>query len=422
MESDAFAYLKLFRLRIRRMHSVPRISRRLFIIICCIQVFLLLILSSLRLAPNVTPFDVHEYFPNIPFLRGGKTTISTAQQADSKITLLIPIHKPNLQFCRCLRTHLINGFEPILVNLGIDNGGNRANKYFKIQGVFNYIKRNPDKLRPYDVIAVIDGFDAYSQQGPDTLLDRFKESGQKIYTGVDKNCFPNDPSGPVCNNIPESEYSPDAFGPDTDKDKLWADRRHTRPRWVNSGTIIGYYDALEKLYDSMVNYKAPDDDHGSDQRLFAVHYYWGNFSVALDFKSRLAVSVAFSEWELDFLKNSSTIKELGVKPWTGKVSNTGQDVTIDRRPIVRNRLMGTAPVFVHFPGVARGLMTGWEQTLWWTSGHDNATWILTDYVLDKVVTVAEDQRRYTFREICGSYVRPWGKLAEPSMDAASGHN
>ena len=342
---------------------------------------------------------MHEYLPNVFSFRGKANISAPYREADSKIVLLVPIHKPDLQFCRCLRTHLINGFEPILVNLGIDLGGDKANKYFKIQGVFNYIKRNPDKLRPHDIITVVDGFDIYSQQGPETLLERFKESGQKIYTGVDKNCFPNDPSGPVCNDTPESEYSPDAFGPETDKDQLWGDRHHTRPRWVNSGTIVGYYDALEELYESMVNYKALDDDHGSDQRVFAVHYYWGNFSMALDFKSRLAVSVVFSEWELDFLKNSSTIKELGVKPWIGKIPNTGQAVTIDRHPIVRNRLMGTAPVFVHFPGIARGLMTGWGQSLWWTSGHDNATRILADYVLDKVVTAAEDERTYTFREV-----------------------
>ena len=92
--------------------------------------------------------------------------------------------------------------------------------------------------------------------------------------------------------------------------------------------------------------------------MIAVHYYWGNFSIALNFKSRLGVNVAFSVWELDFPKNSSMIQELGVK-WApaGKVPSTRQEVTIDRRHIVRNRLMGTAPVSVHFPGIARRLIS-----------------------------------------------------------------
>lgn len=285
------------------------------------------------------------------------------------------------------------------MNLGIDVGGDRANKYFKIRGVYNYIKRNPDKIRPQDVIAIVDGFDAFSQLGPESLLDHFRESGQKILAGTDKNCFPNDPNGPVCNDIPQSEYSPDAFGPDTDQDELWGDRRHTRPRWLNSGTIVGYFDALEELYDSMVQYSAPDDDHGSDQRIFAVHYYWGNFSLALDFKSRLAVSVAYAEWELDFMNNTTKLTELGVEPWRGTMPQTGAEITLRRGPVVHNRLMGTVPVFVHFPGVAKGLLEGWEHTIWLTTASPNATKMMTDYVMDKTVTVAENQKTYTFAQV-----------------------
>lgn len=316
-----------------------------------------------------------------------------------KVYLLVPINKPTLSFCRGLRTHLVNGYNPILVNFGIDSGGSRANKYFKIRGVYNWIQRNEYRLHSRDIISIVDGFDCYSQLPPENLARNFLQSGRQILVGADKNCFPNDPNGPVCNDIPQSEYSPDAYGPGTDHDKIWADRTHTRPRWVNSGTIIGYKAPLEKLYASMVDYKAPDDDHGSDQRVFAVHYYWNNFSIAIDFKSELAVSVAFSEWELDFYNNRDKAWGLGITPLNGVVPSTGERFSVPRMPITKNRLMGYIPVFVHFPGVARSAMQRFEDGLWWTQGREDAPMLITEYARNMEVTIAETDMKFTYSDV-----------------------
>ena len=333
-----------------------------------------------------------------------RTSHSTGTVSGSKAYLLIPIDQPDLEFCRCLRTHLINGYQPILVNFGIDAGGDRANKYFKIQGVYNYLKRNPEKIRPHDIVAIIDGFDVYSQLGPDTFVRRFINTGKRILTGAEKSCFPNDPIGPVCTDIPQSEYDPDSFGPETDKDTIDGMRAHTRPRWVNSGTVVGYKEDLDKLYDSMVIWEGPDNDHGSDQRVFAVHYYWGNFSISLDFKSTLFVSVAFAEWELDF--QWTKLKELDVDPWKGtlpgKEGHGGKQMIIERKPVVRNRLMKSSPVFVHFPGVAKEYLVEWDKSLWWSVWDANATEVMTEYVLRQKVKIAESGMEYTYREVSGA--------------------
>lgn len=239
----------------------------------------------------------------------------------------------------------------------------------------------------------------YSQLPPEKLAQNFIETGKQILVGADKNCFPNDPRGPVCNDIPDSEYSLDAYGPGTDQDRIWGDRTHTRPRWVNSGTIIGYRAPLEKLYASMVEYKAPDDDHGSDQRVFAVHYYWNNFSIAIDFKSQLAVSVAFSEWELDFYNRTDKAKELGIMPIKGVSPTTGDPFMIPRMPLTKNRLMGSIPIFVHFPGVARAAMQRFEDSSWWTAGREDAPRLITDYVKDMEVVIGETEMKFTFSEV-----------------------
>ncbi|KAF8466206.1 hypothetical protein BDZ91DRAFT_794438 [Kalaharituber pfeilii] len=400
------------------MYSIPRIGRSFVALICAIQVLQLCLLLSytFKQVLPVQPSDLTEYLPStLSFFKGGS---GGSVLPPPEVYLLVPIHTPNLQFCKCLRTHLINGFTPTLVNFGIDVGGDRANKYFKIQGVYNYLKRNEAKLKPKDIIAIVDGFDAFSQLGPDTLIERFRASGQKIFTGVDKNCFPNDPLGPVCNNIPESEYPEHAYGPETDKDQIDGDRDHTRPRWVNSGTIIGYKEDLQRLYNSLTTYNAPDDNHDSDQRVFAIHYYWGNFSIALDFQSRLAVSVAFSEWELEFIGEEHPLKELGVGPWTSKLKGANKVTTLQRSPVVWNRIMNNVPVFVHFPGVARGYLDSWEQGLWWNNGMFNVTSLMTELVMDREVKIAETGESLNFRDVCGQYIQDWGGLGDPTVSAS----
>ncbi|KAF8460535.1 hypothetical protein BDZ91DRAFT_798835 [Kalaharituber pfeilii] len=394
------------------------------------QLLLAFLIIEFQLAiPQVLP-QIYEYVPaslsilkgNLP---GGTPSVPSSshltqvatENRKPKLHLLLPAHNSNHDLCGCLRTHLINGFEPLLVNFGHDAGGDRANKYYKLEGVYNFLKNaTANNIQPGDVIAIMDGFDVWSQQPAHVLLDRFLASDKRIVLGVDKNCFPNDPAGPVCNDIPHSPLPSDIFGPGTDKDKVNGSRNKTRPRWVNSGTVIGYYEDLLRLYESMTDFHDPSDDHKSDQRVFAVHYYWGNFSLSLDFMAEMVVSVAFSTAELKFMDAEKYAETVGIEPWVmpdALAADLPEDLhefyphpktVIPRIPIVRYSPTDTVPVMLHFPGVAKRLMNSWNAKMWWAKAMRNSTEIFTQVVMDKEVKIVESGEVVTFRTLCGKFM------------------
>ena len=259
------------------------------------------------------------------------------------------------------------------------------------------------------------------------LVERFLASGKRIVLGADKNCFPNEPDSPVCTDIPESPLPPGIYGEDTDKDPVDGNRYKTRPRWVNSGTVIGYAEDIVKLYDSMIHSHVPDDNGESDQRIFAWHYYWGNYSISLDYVNDLFASVAFSEAEMMFMGDPGFAERRGIEPWRpaeyrqqkqeedcdpddeGKIVPTSwsgrkfPNITIPRAPVIRNDLTDNIPVFLHFPGVARTFMKEFTKRFWWTVGMENAIQILNAYVMNKNVTIAETGDYLTFRNVSLSW-------------------
>ncbi|KAF8429587.1 hypothetical protein EV426DRAFT_639386 [Tirmania nivea] len=335
-----------------------------------------------------------------------------------KLHFLLPAHSSNRDLCGCLRTHLINGFQPLLVNFGHDAGGDRENKYYKLIGVHNFLQNaTANDLQPGDVIAIVDGFDLWSQLSATMLIDRFLASGKRIVLGLDKQCFPNDPRSPICNDIPESPLPTDVFGSRTDKDPIQGPRDRTRPRWVNSGTVVGYFEDLQQLYVSMIAYCGPDNDEKSDQRIFAVHYYWGNFSLSLDFDAQIVTSFAFSVNELDYLTDVEDLTGRGIGPWTGIILEGAFE--IPRVPVVHYTTLDTVPVFLHFPGVAKRVMNGWHQRMWWTV-NENRSQMLNDFVMDKEIKVVDSGERLNFWEgfilgAHGAVARTTGKVPRESL-------
>merc|ERR1711881_671012 len=143
-----------------------------------------------------------------------------------------------------------------------------------------------------DLVLMLDGFDPYMQLGPDVLLKRYfqttaaaharleRQFGAEYVTehglrdsiifGPDKMCWPEDPRRPACWGVPESTLDAKAFGPDTDQ---FADPQLVRPRWLNSGTILGPAKDMRKLFAGAVEKinMAFDDSYDlrtSDQEYF----------------------------------------------------------------------------------------------------------------------------------------------------------
>lgn len=109
-----------------------------------------------------------------------------------------------------------------------------------------------------DLVLVIDGYDIIFQLRPDVLIGRYydvidasntrllerfgaakmQRNGiyQSVVFGPDKACWPQPPDRAACWAAPESTLPRWVLGPDTDSGHLLA---HNRPRWLNSGTIMG---------------------------------------------------------------------------------------------------------------------------------------------------------------------------------------
>lgn len=126
----------------------------------------------------------------------------------------------------------------------------------KIEGAIRYIDSIPAEQQD-ELVFLVDGYDMWFQLPHEYILKRYHELvaeahqrhideyGQALVAehnikttvifGPDKECAPGGMDAPGCWAVPESLMHPLAFGPETDHTKS----TQSRPRWLNSGTIIG---------------------------------------------------------------------------------------------------------------------------------------------------------------------------------------
>ena len=210
------------------------------------------------------------------------TNIQARAKIEPSLHILIPASEGNDKLCKTLlSSFLLNYPSPTLINFGkIFTGDNwdKGSHEGKIQGVYDYLTQDR-RARGTDLVLVIDGFDVWFQLPPEVLVKRYHtiiqnankrlrqeygvtrtlnmwKGAQKYYQtvifGSDKLCWPNSADSPACVNLPASTLPSDAYGTLTDKDP---EGFHTRPRYLNSGVIIGpiadmraiYARALEKV-------------------------------------------------------------------------------------------------------------------------------------------------------------------------------
>ena len=216
--------------------------------------------------------------------------------------LLIPASKSSSLLCKTLLSSFVLGYPPpTLINYGKvfegegwDNGTHAG----KIRGVYDYLNGGKD-MKDNDLVLIIDGFDVWFQLPPEVMIKRFhsilieaderlrrrygmvtrEKDGnfgakeriqrytQKVIFGADKICWPNAVEDPACAAIPFSTLPKTIYGPETDKD---TDSYLTRPRFLNSGTVIGKVADVRAIYEYAVK-KVEVDSRGvlGDQFVFA---------------------------------------------------------------------------------------------------------------------------------------------------------
>jgi hypothetical protein len=201
----------------------------------------------------------------------GSTTASflTSQSktSDLQFHLLLPATASNVDLCKLLLSAAINGYpNPILIGReghGQYNGS--ESHLFKISETLAYLNGLPPSA-DNDLVLVLDAYDIWLQLRPDVLIKRYhiaidkannrlkSESihgidhggatiEQSILFGPDKTCWPDDEQRAACWAVPDSSLAADVFGPETDNWMV-----PNRPRWLNSGTIMGPAQEMRAMF------------------------------------------------------------------------------------------------------------------------------------------------------------------------------
>lgn len=152
-------------------------------------------------------------------------------------------------------------------------------------GILKYLRALPAEA-DHDLMLMVDAHDVIFQLPLDVLLHRYatiqRETASQLLTqhgpdqvrkyglaktifmGAEKFCWPLDHKHPACWAVPTSPLRADAYGAKTDKET-----DSNRPRFLNSGTIIGPIGDLRKLYERAHMLWTAYDTWGGDQDYFS---------------------------------------------------------------------------------------------------------------------------------------------------------
>lgn len=221
--------------------------------------------------------------PPVPWSSSG------AAATTAKLHLIVPATSSNENFCRLLASAIALDYPaPVLVNWAApENDDVFVQHLAKVIGSLQYLKSLPAE-HDDDLLLMLDGFDVQLQLRPDLLIQRYYEVVHRsdqlleqrlgkdvvrwhglrntVVFGADKACWPNGPSDPACWAVPQSPQDPHLYGPDTD---TGIDGANNRPRWLNSGTILGPVKDVREILTQTARMIETEYVTGSDQYYMA---------------------------------------------------------------------------------------------------------------------------------------------------------
>ena len=130
-----------------------------------------------------------------------------------------------------------------------------------------------------------------SYDGSHSTANRYKLS---VIFAADKICWPNPYEDPACSSVPGSTLPLNAWGPATDQDPA---AFLNRPKYLNSGTVIGKVADLRMVYKRAVR-KVEVEGKGQlgDQFVFAEIFGEQEYMREQDRLSRLGAGARWREW------------------------------------------------------------------------------------------------------------------------------
>lgn len=205
--------------------------------------------------------------------------------------LIIRGSEKTVSLCRTVSSALLLNYpQPVVAhlekqpNIGKGTLPRRTNAILAIN---TYLTETTD-MKDDDVVMIVDSSDSWFQLPPDVILRRFhnilrennrrlrrkygyvqvdngqsdgvpkfmQKFSQRILFGASKFCWPIRQNDPACLAVPFSTLPPDVYGPYTDISRKLTTNR---PRWLNSGTLIGLAGDVHLLYSHLAEVSRKSD-------------------------------------------------------------------------------------------------------------------------------------------------------------------
>lgn len=247
---------------------------------------------DLRLQPWHLPHGIsHTTYSNVQPSSDPSDTLKAI------LHVLIPASKADPNLCKAIVSSKVLGYPaPQIINWNqifddpafVEGGSHLA----KINGTAQYLSSLED-THDEDLVLILDGYDAWIQLRPQTLVDRFfdinlranerisaafegediKRMGvqQDIIFGAQKRCWPWSVDDPPCYAVPQSNLPSNIYGIKTDRDFKNDENPYVRyrQRFLNSGIAIGRVGTMRKMFDQALAQAPQDANFGSDQYIFS---------------------------------------------------------------------------------------------------------------------------------------------------------
>ncbi|KAF2083981.1 hypothetical protein K490DRAFT_69244 [Saccharata proteae CBS 121410] len=294
------------------MQALSRLS--LLLLLGFLSVGAIIFASSSRISEAVISFTASESADGENVEEASNADTAPVQELDvthepiptgpSLLHLVVPASSSNLNLCRLMLSASILEYPtPVLVDWAAEGVFNASMSHLaKVTGILRYLESFPPE-QDDDLVLILDGFDVWLQLRAEILIQRYarlirasnealvdrygKETvlehdmRQSVVIGTDKICWPVDDRRPACWAVPETPFPKWSFGPATDHDM-----DHTRPRWLNSGTLLGPLKDLRELFNGTQetierNYDEENLDKDSDQMYMADLWAEQEYSRAL---------------------------------------------------------------------------------------------------------------------------------------------
>ena len=203
---------------------------------------------------------------------------------------VVPATSSNKNLCRLVLSGVVTRFPPpVFINWGTQEDPDPYKVHMgKVNGILDYLNAVSTPENQHDLVLILDGYDIWLQLPPEIFIQRYyaiidaenkrlekrmgkqkmmeRDFRQSVLFGPDKMCWPEDQTRPACWAVSESSLPRWAFGPETDSGK-W--RHHNRPKWLNSGTIMGPIGDVRKVFEATAERIKSDYTVDSDQFYFA---------------------------------------------------------------------------------------------------------------------------------------------------------